>query len=571
MWMPCNDELNRLFLKKNKGFEKKIFFFQFFLYQAFGRSATIVLSPNMSAATLHNGLMFVTERGELVSSGVYALRETPLFTSTPKYPLLNSTVRYQTSAFKYDKHLCVFQYDLTGNKLPKFVFVAGCNKRCLMVAEDGSLWAVGDMRNGAAGFDSTAHTFLDSTNPSVELEINIAAEPLRVPTSLFQTAKISVLSCGLDHTLALDTSGRVFASGGNQNGQCGTNSVDLVVAFTAVKYAVEIVEPVDVNRYEMVQGITAVKISAGGTHSMILAEDKDGQMAAWRAGNGYHGRIGTLGYDQLMFTKMNHFDDMCVLDVECGFSHTGFIVCERSVNGEQKMRDIMMCGDNYHSQLGGFSNDVAVYWPGKIDGAWFEGKKIERIALGRYVSFAVVQTDDGFHQLYGWGSAHHGGMAVKDNTTRVYPHQILASRSACTNVQIASVENGFSTTTVVYKDGVIEIFGAKHVTKGLDFTTYDASKLVRNISNDKLSKLTGNDSNRIGVVHNNILQHEKQLALAMAYHPRLGSSDENSISMLEVDVMRQICSMVQEKMLPKPTVAAARVFGLSKQELAEWD
>lgn len=465
----------------------------------------------------------------------------------------------------------MFQYDLYGNKLPKFLFLAGYNKRCLMIAEDGSLWTVGDMRNGAAGFDSTAHTFLDWANPSMELEINIAAEPLRVPTNLFQDAKISVLSCGLDHTLALDTSGRVFASGGNRNGQCGTNSIDLVMAFTAVKYAVEIVEPVYANRYEEVQGITAVKISAGGTHSMILAENNDGRMAVWRAGNGYHGRIATLGYDQLMFTQMDHFNDMCVLDVQCGFSHTGFIVQKPTVDEKNRVNEIMMCGDNYHGQLGGFSRNAAVYKPGKIDAAHFEGKKVERIALGRYVSFAVVETDDGFHQLYGWGSSHHGALAMSDAMTPVIPRQILASRSACTQVQIASIENGFSTTTVVYKDGAVEVFGAKYAMKGLDLATYDASNLVRNISSRKLSQITSNDSNRIGVVHKTMLNSEKQLALAMAYHPRLGSSAEDSICILDVEIMRQICLNLQEQMLPKPTPAAARVFGLSEQELAEWD
>ena len=468
----------------------------------------------------------------------------------------------------------MFQYDLNGNKLPNFVFLAGCNKRCLMIAEDGSLWAVGDMRNGAAGFDNTADTFDDSADASIALEINIAAEPLRVPTSVFQDAKISVLSCGLDHTLALDTSGRVFASGGNHYGQCGTNSIDLVAAFTEVKFAVEIFEHELSNRYEVVRGITGVKISAGGTHSMILAEDTDGRMGVWRAGNGYHGRIATLGYDQLMFTKMDatyHFNDMCVLDVECGFSHTGFIVCEPTADVQDQVREVMMCGDNYHAQLGGFSTCPAVYRPGKIDRAHFEGKNVERIALGRYVSFAVVQTDDGFHHLYGWGSSHHGGLAVGDTMPQVFPQQIVASRSAFENVQIASVENGFSTTTVVYKDGAVEIFGAKYVMKGLDFARYDASKLVRNISNRKLSQVTGDDSNRIGVVHRWELDDEQKLALVMAYHPRLGSRAKNSIGMLKVDILRQICSMLQQKMLRKPTPAAGRVFGLSEQELAEWD
>ena len=56
---------------------------------------------------------------------------------------------------------------------------------------------------------------------------------------------------------------------------------------------------------------------------MLVAKEEDGGTSVWRAGNGYHGRIATLGYDQLMFTKMDsesYFENMHVLDVECGLA-----------------------------------------------------------------------------------------------------------------------------------------------------------------------------------------------------------------------------------------------------------
>ena len=59
------------------------------------------------------------------------------------------------------------------------------------------MWAIGDLRNGVAGFDSMAHSFEDLNDPSMECMIVYAAQPVRVPSNVLGNAKVSVLSLGL--------------------------------------------------------------------------------------------------------------------------------------------------------------------------------------------------------------------------------------------------------------------------------------------------------------------------------------------------------------------------------------
>ena len=460
----------------------------------------------MSVATTRSGLVFLTEDGNLVLSGRFLAMANPLFTSR----------RARTS-----KQTMMLQVDFNRQKLPSFVFVDGYGQCCMMIAEDGSLWAMGDLRNGVAGYDSMTYNAAPATVVDPELTLVYAREPVRVPTNVFGNVKIKELALGGGHTLALDACGRVFASGLNRYGQCGVGEEDLVETFTPVRYGTHVLgerDEVGCLKYRPVEvAPVVVKVNAGPTHSMILSRNADGLLSVWRTGNGFNGRIATHGYDLTVFTKMEEavfFGNRNVIDVECGFSHTGFIV--QTFSGKQ---GIMMCGDNSHGQLG-VGTKQSKYLPVLINSGNFDHQNVVKVACGRYISLAVVETDKGFHKLYGWGVQAQASLATWGCDAKLWPEVIHASRTTCCDVHVSRVKCGYSTSIVLFSDGKTEVFGEKHILSGLDYAVYDDWSLMRTL-------IWPYDDN-------------KTLALMMAFHVRLGAGA--SIKLLLVELVRNICS-----------------------------
>jgi len=426
----------------------------------------------------------------------------------------------------------VLDMSVTQKKLPSFTFVAGYDQCCMMIAEDGSLWAMGELRNGIAGFDCmdvnvvdlTLHeedgveTYVDPEFEQREWFMRRSPLPVRVPTTVFGKQKIKQLAMGARHTLALDECGRVHASGMNRYGQCGIQGKDVVETFTLVEYGIHILFDRDELglKYQAVHvAPQIVKVTAGPTHSMILSSDGEGLLSVWRTGNGFDGRIATPVYDLTIFTQMQadtFFGGRKVLDVECGFSHTAFMV--ETYFGTQ---GVMMCGDNCQGQLG-VGTICSHYRPVEI--SWGLGhQNVVQVACGRYITLAVIETDKGFHKLYGWGMQAQASLGTNNVKAQLWPVEIKSSRAASCNVHVQQLKCGYSTTIVVFSDGQTEVFGAKHIVQDLDYAVYDKCALMRTLSLP--------------------FEHNKCLALMMALHVRLGA--DSSIKVLLVELLRKIC------------------------------
>ncbi|GAA1316034.1 hypothetical protein GCM10020360_00440 [Nonlabens tegetincola] len=127
----------------------------------------------------------------------------------------------------------------------------------------------------------------------------VAAEPGPVPDSGPEAGGTSVtlpglpeeayvsISAGRDHSLALGTSGTVYAWGANGNGQLGNGT------------KVDAAAPVPV---VMPEGVKFTEVSGGGRFSLALAED--GSAYAW--GAGFNGQLGLDSRDDALVPTRVH-------------------------------------------------------------------------------------------------------------------------------------------------------------------------------------------------------------------------------------------------------------------------
>ena len=140
---------------------------------------------------------------------------------------------------------------------------AGAN-HALAISQDGTLWAWGYNYRGQLGDGTT------TSRPS----------PTQIgkPTK----AKVTQISAGAYHSLAVDQSGTAWAWGWNINSQLGTNNSDFY------QPAPTLVSP-PAGQGSAGTGLATARITAGWNHSMAVGQD--GNAYAW--GDNASGQLGT--------------------------------------------------------------------------------------------------------------------------------------------------------------------------------------------------------------------------------------------------------------------------------------
>src|SRR5579871_1184088 len=140
-------------------------------------------------------------------------------------------------------------------------------------------------------------------------------------TPALNVVGVKSISCGYNHTLALDANGNVWAWGSNNHGQLGTGDT--------------------ANRDKPVVVLDAVRaIAAGGFHSLALRAD--GTVWAW--GSNTDGQLGTGDTtDRHSPTQMSGSDNAGIKAIACGLNHS-LILCENSL--------LYGCGFNADGELG---------------------------------------------------------------------------------------------------------------------------------------------------------------------------------------------------------------------------
>ncbi len=246
--------------------------------------------------------------------------------------------------------------------------VAGGRFHSLALKDDGTVWAWGNNQYGQLG-DGT--TIAQNT-------------PIQV-TGLPQTIKITHISAGGGHSIALTDDGHVWAWGYNGSGQLGDETK------TSTPTAVQ------------VKGLDGVKaISAGGSHNLALKYD--GTVWAW--GNNAYGQLG----DGTTTTRSIPVQVASLKDVSAistGTSHSLALKTDGTV---------WAWGCNTYGQIG---DGVVPYMPAAsiVIGL----NNVKSIAAGENHCLAV--NDDG--TAYGWGNNAYGQLGDGTTLSRAPAAQVV--------------------------------------------------------------------------------------------------------------------------------------------------
>ena len=137
-----------------------------------------------------------------------------------------------------------------------FTDIAGGEYFSLSLDENGHIWAWGRNNNGQVGNNDSGNDALLPVNISAPTELGGLPNPIHGLT-------FTQISAGQNHTLALDSTGKIWAWGANGQGQLGTGNTTTspIPVFTSANSAIS--------------GLTFQTIQAGYTHSLAIASNGD--------------------------------------------------------------------------------------------------------------------------------------------------------------------------------------------------------------------------------------------------------------------------------------------------------
>lgn len=240
--------------------------------------------------------------------------------------------------------------------------------------------------------------------------------------------KITQISAGVAHTLALGENEKLYAWGSNQYGRLGDGSA------TNRKLPVEVKAPA---------GVHFTQASAGGFHSVALGDDGKPYTWGWNSS----GRLGN-----------NDTDDSDVpTPVSPGAIPQGVKIVEVSAGTDHTV----VLGDDGKAYAWGYGGDgqlgdgkntsskvpVAVTMPA--------GVKFTHIAAG--ATFALAMTSDG--AIYAWGRNRNGQLGTGDTVNRSVP--TVVSRGALPDgVKVKQIAAGEASSAAITADGRLYTWGS---------------------------------------------------------------------------------------------------------------
>lgn len=308
----------------------------------------------------------------------------------------------------------------------------GCG-HTLALDSTGRVHAWGYNRNGQLGNNSLANT---------TIPIDVSGYG-----SLIGKKVVSVAGGG-DHTLALDSMGRMHVCGYNRNGQLGNN--------TFVNSTI----PIDVSGFGSINGKTIIAVAAGCSHTLAL--DSTGNVHAW--GYNFYGQLG---------------NDCTTINSNIPINISGF----GSLNG--KVIVAIACGSHHtlamdstgHVHAWGYNNDGSLgnnsYTNSKIpiDISGFgslNGKVMVAIACGAYHTLTLDSTG----HVHAWGFNSNGQLGNNSTTTLNIPIEISGFGSL-NGKSIKTVAAGSSHTLALDSVGNVHVWGQYYPGQYKDNTTAD--------------------------------------------------------------------------------------------------
>jgi alpha-tubulin suppressor-like RCC1 family protein len=292
--------------------------------------------------------------------------------------------------------------------------VAAGEYHSLALDGDGKLWASGANNYGQLGLD---HLYAISA---------ITSETLFQPVTikgLASNAKIISIATGSRHSLALDSDGKLWATGWNDDGQLGLGNNSDQTSFQLVTSG-------------SISNATIVSIAAGRWHSFAI--DSNGTL--WATGWNLEGQLG-LGNNshQSSFqpvTIPNFPSDAHIVSVAAGTYHSVAL---------DSTGKLWATGKNKYGELGlGNYDNQTSFQPVTSDS--ISNKNITSIAAGEQHSLAV--TSDG--KLWASGLNNYGQLGLGNILDQnSFQHVTISALSS----KIVSIAAGWHNSFALDSDG----------------------------------------------------------------------------------------------------------------------
>lgn len=220
----------------------------------------------------------------------------------------------------------------------------------LIINYDGTLWGVGENRNGELGLGDTA--------------------PRLSVTKIGNDSWLDI-SCFNNHVVGIKSDGTLWAWGDNTYGQLGTNDTTARLSPTQVGTLTD-----------------WVSVVCGDQYTLGIRSSPTGSTTVWATGKNNSGQLGTGNTTSPIKTMTQSSVSVAMRQVFCGTA---------SSYGISTAGDLYSWGDNAYGQLGQ-NNTTNLSSPTKI--TTFTGIQSASISVGS--SHVLVATIDGF--LYSWGN-----------------------------------------------------------------------------------------------------------------------------------------------------------------------
>jgi alpha-tubulin suppressor-like RCC1 family protein len=261
--------------------------------------------------------------------------------------------------------------------------IAAGNKHSIALDSNGQIWTAGGNANGELGLDYTGEL-----NDEIGRRVtNHSFKPVTIP-DLPSNAKITSIAAGGAHSLALDSNGKLWATGYSGYGQLGLGNTNSQNSFQLVTFT------------GLSPNAKITSIAAGETYSLAL--DSNGQI--WAAGENEYGQLG-LGdnIDRNSFRPVT-IPDLAPTAKIISIAAGGYHSIALDSNGK-----LWATGSNGNGRLGlGYNIDQNEFKPVAING--LSSSTNISIAAGGYHSLAL----DSNGQIWATGSNYWGQLGLGD-------------------------------------------------------------------------------------------------------------------------------------------------------------
>lgn len=286
-----------------------------------------------------------------------------------------------------------------GSRLDRIKAIAAGGDHTVALDSDGFVWTWGRNSNGQLGY---ATPFIGTTN-----QMNFNADPRRVFVD-GQPLVATAIAAGEFHTLAVSSSGQVYAWGSGDSGQNGQTS--------------QAVNPV------LVSGLSNITmVAAGANHSLALTAN--GEVYGW--GKNTSGQLGN-GQSKHVNPTPGKIDRLTgIMDIAAGDNHTIALAQNRTT--------VWAWGSNAYGQLGDGGREDRLH-PVNVQG--IHGVKM--IAAGSDHTNAIKE--DG--TVWAWGRNTSG-----TKESRTTPIQVKGVNNAFAVGGGGSQDNSY--TLAIHHDGTV--------------------------------------------------------------------------------------------------------------------